>query len=430
MPRGRHRHSPPLHRILPPSVVAGVSIVCAGSAWLLAQPLVLRGLVTVTAVAAITGAYLMRSWDQAAGRRVAELEHARASDEWKADERLAELESELEESRELRVRLETKLRRKRVELAGLRGEHAALLRRYATAETERASALEGRRQLALEAAAEPPELPVTSGAPTPGAYLRAAQALQDLTRNGVLQEALRVAEQARKRDRAEQARERKAGDRAPERAAAEQAGERKADKRAPERAAAEQAGERKADKRAPERGAGDQGRERKASERVPDRKAGDQSREPKADDRAREPKSGEQAPERGADEPKGKHAAGAGPVEEQHHRPPSALTPALPVAPALAALPARRASAVVPYSTARRHSVPQGSFDFFGTQKANAVIEAVQNEDLADVVGEEALAAHRTGATVDHVVGKVIDLTAHDETEPLDVVELRRSAIS
>ncbi|WEH34149.1 hypothetical protein PZB75_12715 [Streptomyces sp. AM 4-1-1] len=412
MPRGRHRHSPPLHRILPPSVVAGVSIVCAGSAWLLAQPLVLRGLVTVTAVAAITGAYLMRSWDQAAGRRVAELEHARASDEWKADERLAELESELEESRELRVRLETKLRRKRVELAGLRGEHAALLRRYATAETERASALEGRRQLALEAAAEPPELPVTSGAPTPGAYLRAAQALQDLTRNGVLQEALRVAEQARKRDRAEQARERKAGD------------------RAPERAAAEQAGERKADKRAPERGAGDQGRERKASERVPDRKAGDQSREPKADDRAREPKSGEQAPERGADEPKGKHAAGAGPVEEQHHRPPSALTPALPVAPALAALPARRASAVVPYSTARRHSVPQGSFDFFGTQKANAVIEAVQNEDLADVVGEEALAAHRTGATVDHVVGKVIDLTAHDETEPLDVVELRRSAIS
>ncbi|MGC5365185.1 hypothetical protein ACPXCE_26520 [Streptomyces sp. DT24] len=412
MPRGRHRHSPPLHRILPPSVVAGVSIVCAGSAWLLAQPLVLRGLVTVTAVAAITGAYLMRSWDQAAGRRVAELEHARASDEWKADERLAELESELEESRELRVRLETKLRRKRVELAGLRGEHAALLRRYATAETERASALEGRRQLALEAAAEPPELPVTSGAPTPGAYLRAAQALQDLTRNGVLQEALRVAEQARKRDRAEQARERKAGD------------------RAPERAAAEQAGERKADKRAPERGAGDQGREGKASERVPDRKAGDQGREPKADDRAREPKSGERAPERGADEPKGKHAAGAGPVEEQHHRPPSALTPALPVAPALAALPARRASAVVPYSTARRHSVPQGSFDFFGTQKANAVIEAVQNEDLADVVGEEALAAHRTGATVDHVVGKVIDLTAHDETEPLDVVELRRSAIS
>lgn len=53
----------------------------------------------------------------------------------------------------------------------------------------------------------------------------------------------------------------------------------------------------------------------------------------------------------------------------------------------------------------------------------------MQNEDLADVVGEEALAAHRTGTAENRAVGKVIDLTAHDETEQLDVVELR-SAIS
>ncbi|MFI6896722.1 hypothetical protein ACIBM4_21700 [Streptomyces sp. NPDC050256] len=344
MPRGRHRHSPPLHRILPPSVVAGAAVLCAAGAWLLAEPLVLRGLVAAAAAAAVTGAYLMRSWDREAGRRVAELTRARASDEWRAEERVAELEADLEESRELRARLETKLRRKRVELAGLRGEHAALLRRYANAETERASVLESRRQLALEASAPPRELPAARSTPTPSAYLRAAQALDDLSRNGALQEARRTAEQARKRDLAERARE--------------------------------------------------------------------------------------------VEEPQGKHAAAVGPQAaagqsgaEQHRRPQAALPATRPdrALPAPRAVPA--ASAVVPYAASRRHLVPQGSFDFFGTQKAHAAIESVQNEDLADVVGEEALAAHRTGTAENRAVGKVIDLTAHDETEQLDVAELR-SAIS
>lgn len=342
MPRGRHRHSPPLHRILPPSVVAGASVVCAAGAWLLAEPLVLRGLVAAAAAAAVVGAYLMRSWDREAGRRVAELTRARVSDEWRTEERIAELEADLEESRELRVRLETKLRRKRVELAGLRGEHAALLRRYANAETERASVLESRRQLALEAAATPPrELPAARSTPTPSRYLRAAQALEDLSRNGALQEARRTAEQARKRDLAERARE--------------------------------------------------------------------------------------------AEEPQGKHAAaareGAGTGAEQHRRPAAALPASRPSQALPAPRPVPAASAVSPYAAARRHLVPQGSFDFFGTQKAHAAIESVQNEDLADVVGEEALAAHRTGTAENRAVGKVIDLTAHDETEQLDVAELR-SAIS
>ncbi|MDQ0795687.1 hypothetical protein [Streptomyces sp. B1I3] len=342
MPRGRHRHSPPLHRILPPSVVAGVSVVCAAGAWLLADPVPLRGLVAATAAVALSGAYLMRSWDRAAGLRVAELTRARAGDEWKAEERIAELETDLEESRELRTRLETKLRRKRVELAGLRGEHAALLRRYATAETERASALEGRRQLAIEAAA-PRELAAARSTPTPGAYLRAAQALQDLPRNAALQEASRTAELARQRDLAE---------------------------------------------RTAERDAEGEG-------------------------------------------PKGKHAAVAGAGDHQHRRPSAALPASRPSpAPVRAPRAVPVASAVVPYAAARRHLVPQGSFDFFGTQKANAdALESVQNEDLADVVGEEALAAHRTGAAENRAVGKVIDLTAHDETEQLEVVQLR-SAIS
>ncbi|MGW0570168.1 hypothetical protein [Streptomyces tauricus] len=161
MPRGRHRHSPPLHRLLPPSAIAGVSVVCAVGPWLFSEPMVLRGLAAGAALTAVVGAIVMRRWDASAGRRVADLARGRASDEWRHEERVAELESDLDESRELRTKLEQRLRAKRAELAGLRNEHAALLRRYATAETERATALEGRRLLEIEAAPAP-EAPVTA----------------------------------------------------------------------------------------------------------------------------------------------------------------------------------------------------------------------------------------------------------------------------
>ncbi|UUU24088.1 hypothetical protein [Streptomyces sp. DSM 40750] len=153
MPRGRHRHSPPLHRLLPPTAIAGVSLVCALGPWIFSEPAVLRVTAAVAAATATVGAAVMRRWDVEAGKRVADLTRARASDEWRHEERAAELETDLDESRELRTKLEHKLRAKRTELAGLRNEHAALLRRYATAETERASALEGRRLLEIEATA-------------------------------------------------------------------------------------------------------------------------------------------------------------------------------------------------------------------------------------------------------------------------------------
>ncbi|MGW0563394.1 hypothetical protein ACWDZ4_23005 [Streptomyces sp. NPDC003016] len=349
MPRGRHRHSPPLHKILTPSAVAGASILCAAGAWLFAEPVVLRGLVAAAAAAAVTGAVLMRDWDRAAGRRVAELTRARVSDEWKTEERIADLESDLEESRRLRARLDVKLRGKRVELAALRGEHAALLRRYATAETERASALEGRRLLAIEMSAPAKALPAVGSSPTPSAYLRASMALDRLARNAADQQARRTRE-VRDRD---------------------------------------------------ERGPAGQGRETQ----------------------------GHKSRGRGVEEPEGKHEAAAGTDAvslPDRARPSSAIAPRRFAA----------ASTDKPYAAQRRRaSRVEGGFDFFGTQKsqksqksAEAAIEAVQDEDLADVVGQEALAAaHRDSAAP--VVGQVIDLTAHDETEQLDVVELR-SAIS
>ncbi|MEV0443385.1 hypothetical protein AB0I84_01710 [Streptomyces spectabilis] len=325
MPRGRHRHSPPLHRLLPPSAVAGFSVVCAGGAWLFAEPVVLRGLVAAAAASAVLGSVVMRRWDRAAGKRVAELGRARASEEWRYEERIAECESDLDEARELRSKLENKLRSKRAELAALRNEHAALLRRYATAETERASALEGRRLLAM------------------GATGPAARALPPASSE--------------------------------DSAAAE----------TPEASLYERANA--------------------ALDRLAERDA-----EPEA-----EPEPVSEA------EPEDDHERAVG-----------------------AQLMVPAAAVVVPAAAQVRRSAGEGGFDFFGTKAtdadaksaAPAALDAVQNEDLADVVGEEALAVHKAQAEAEFKpsdaatdaergVGQVIDLTAHDETEQIDLKGLR-----
>ena len=64
-------------------------------------------------------------------------------------------------------------------------------------------------------------------------------------------------------------------------------------------------------------------------------------------------------------------------------------------------------------------------------------LEAVENKDLADVVGQEPLALDKAESESEFKpvseesrgVGQVIDLTAHDETEQIDLTELR-SAVS
>ncbi len=99
--------------------------------------------------------------------------------------------------------------------------------------------------------------------------------------------------------------------------------------------------------------------------------------------------------------------------------------------------------AVAPTTPARRPAV-EGGFDFFGTKNAESedgtssseALEAVQNEDLADVVGRGPRPAQgRDGGRLQagrrgvRGVGQVIDLTAHDETEQIDVQRLR-SAVS
>ncbi|MEO3753394.1 hypothetical protein [Streptomyces sp. B6B3] len=191
MARGRHRNSA-LHRVLLPACLGGAALACAGATWLVGdlpgdgETLVLRGLAAGPALAAVVGAVLLRRWDIAAGLRVARERAAKASLNWRVEQRQAELEN----AQERLSGLEDKIAGKRADLEGLRTEHAALLRRYATAESERAKALEGRRQLALEAAAPTKALPAratdhrtSGGAPTRLTYTQAHEALNKLSRS-------------------------------------------------------------------------------------------------------------------------------------------------------------------------------------------------------------------------------------------------------
>ncbi|MHA5050384.1 hypothetical protein [Streptomyces sp. SD15] len=511
MPRGRHRHSPPLHRLLPPSAIAGVSLVCAVGPWLFTEPLVLRMLAAGAAVTAVAGGFVMRRWDTAAGKRVADLTRARASDEWRHEERVAELETDLDESRELRTKLEHKLRAKRAELAGLRNEHAALLRRYATAETERATALEGRRLLAIETSEPARALPAASTA--------AAESVEPAATPETLESVAAASEDPSEEAAAEtepaetEATETEATETEPADESDDESDDESTDAPAsPEvfsptgsslflranaalsriaSGAADAEAEIEADTEADTdtEAASDSDPE---PDPDPEPEPEPESRSVPENDDAAEAVQGEltkgetstdgsayngsvtgesangelaqggstetgQSADAAAEEGE---AQGKPEAVDEHERsaavPTSAsaqpaeasrsVVPVTPVKPVKSVKPSRpsghfavpTAVAVVPAAPVRRPSV-EGGFDFFGTQKGTSsdALDSVQNEDLADVVGQEALALHKAEAESGFKpadeeyrgVGQVIDLTAHDETERIDVAELR-SAVS
>ncbi|MEU7054903.1 hypothetical protein [Streptomyces sp. NPDC046197] len=443
MPRGRHRHSPPLHRLLPPSAIAGVSLVCALAPWVFTEPMVLRSLAAAAAATAVLGAIVLRRWDTQAGRQVADLTRARVSDEWRFEERVAELETDLEESRELRVRLEHKLRAKRAELAGLRNEHAALLRRYATAETERASALEGRRLLEIETSSDLPALPPARQDRAESAGVREeAAAMTGATAEAAGRVREEAAESAGTAESAESSEsvgtsgtaeapetpDDEKGQAAP--AVFSPAGSHlflrakaalarfDADDDRPATAAAAGTADTAAKAGAPADASVDASPDTEPTKDAPAASDGG---------------AAESGPAR-EDEAQGQPEA----ADAQEH--------AVATSPARSAKPAQQptghftvptAVAVVPAAPVRR-PVVEGGFDFFGTKQdaPSDALEAVQNEDLADVVGQEALALHKAESESQFKpadeeargVGQVIDLTAHDETEQIDVQGLRTAA--
>ncbi|MFD5158087.1 hypothetical protein ACFWMJ_08445 [Streptomyces hawaiiensis] len=455
MPRGRHRHSPPLHRMLPPSAIAGVSLVCALGPWVFTEPMVLRGLAAAAAATAVIGAVVLRHWDTQAGKRVADLTRARASDEWRFEERVAELEADLEESRELRGKLEQRLRAKRTELAGLRNEHAALLRRYATAETERASVLEERRVLeieatvparaalpagasgAAEASPEPDEAPAALAVEEEPAvpavfspegsrlFLRAAAALARLDGETVPDP-----------DGGDD------GDGVPKSEDAEPAKEPKQEQAARREQTGEDEGQGQSEAVGGHERATAETSVRGGEASVPAGEASVRGGEASVPAGEAAVRGGESSVPAGEASVRGGEAS----VPAGETSVPAGEAGQLPEA-ARAEQSAGRlaghytvptAVAVAPQAPVRRPPA-EGGFDFFGTKPgtSRAALEAVQNEDLADVVGQEALALHKAETEARYKpadaesrgIGQVIDLTAHDETEQIDIQGLR-SAVS
>ncbi|WP_369171351.1 hypothetical protein AB5J49_27115 [Streptomyces sp. R28] len=452
-----------MHRLLPPSAIAGVSVVCALAPWVFTEPMVLRGLAAAAAATAVVGAVVMRHWDTQAGKRVADLTRARASDEWRYEERVAELETDLEESRELRVKLEQRLRAKRTELAGLRNEHAALLRRYATAETERASVLEERRVLEIEAGTPVRALPPAS-APVDGAVSVAAEGAvaapagtEDVDTEAAEETAKTPAifspEGSRLFLRAGAALARFDGDE----------GQGTPDGDGPGKTGDGSVSDGESSKND---SPGDESPSNESHGNGSAKSESPKSESPKNEPPKNDPPKGD-GPSSG-EEPV---EAGSGPVEAvvtggsetepaledeaqgkpeavDGHERATAIPTAGTVAEAQPALPpaqqpsghfiAPTAVAVVPATPVRRAAIG-GGFDFFGTKQGAApyALESVQNEDLADVVGQEALALHKAESEAEFKpadeesrgIGQVIDLTAHDETEQIDVQGLR-SAVS
>ncbi|MEU6219947.1 hypothetical protein ABZ845_20880 [Streptomyces sp. NPDC047022] len=461
MPRGRHRHSPPLHRLLPPSVIAGVSVFCAAGPWLFTEPMVLRGLAAAAAVTTAVGAFVMRSWDVAAGKRVADLMRARASDEWQHEERVAELETDLEESRELRIKLEHKLRAKRTELANLRNEHAALLRRYATAETERASALEGRRLLAIDTTPSARALPAADADRDGGTDRTKASAPEAAepepepdqeTKPEKDTDAGSGASRAFSPEgsalflRAGSALVRLMGDADDE--APQETEDTTTEGGAPENGASEDSAPEDS---APEGGAPEGGASEEnplASDTEASAEAGaatEREAAPRGDEEARTDSAAPSAHTPPGNDGPGDGGGGQPGSAEAPEAAEAAVTaeqtePAEPIAskPAHSSghFTVPTAVAVAPQTPPRRRPTVEGGFDFFGTQKSHEAMESVQNEDLADVVGQEALAVHKAEsesgfkplAPQVQAVGQVIDLTAHDETEQIDIQGLRTAA--
>ncbi|WP_432139128.1 hypothetical protein [Streptomyces sp. bgisy154] len=484
MPRGRHRHSPPLHRLLPPSAIAGVSLICAFGPWVFSETGVLRVVAAIAAATAVVGAAVMRRWDTQAGKQVADLTRARASDEWRFEERVAELETDLEESRELRTKLEQRLRAKRAELAGLRNEHAALLRRYATAETERASALEGRRRLEIEATVPAREL---TPAPAGGLGARTGETAKDREeRREETRETLEAGKAATQETdpaaatagkaaavaaeadseadsepdpesetpavfspqgsrlflRAQEALSRLDPDKNPERSPA---GPRTAvdapagrEDAYPHTTGQETSGRDTIGQGTAARdGAGQEDEAQGKPGAVDEHARATAMNQDVQDDEGAQDDNGAQ------DDKGGKGAASRQGDAVTSPAPPVASTAVAPRPAAPQQRPAGHftvptAVAVVPAAQPPRRPADEGGFDFFGTKKAPAsdALDAVQNEDLADVVGPEALALHKAEAESAYKpadaesrgIGQVIDLTAHDETEHIDVQRLRSAA--
>jgi hypothetical protein len=231
MPRGRHRHSSTLTRILPPVATGGLT-AASGAAILLSDDLSVLRVIGTTAVAgALTFAALLRRRDRAGEQALDAAALGRQRAEERHEEQIAELEYAVEVAEERASRLGRRLTVEKSRLARAETENARLLRERAVAAAEQAvkDAEASSRREALSR----PRYPVT-----PTAYVRAGAVLRTLERRAAVQHAQRVAAAAAAETRRRLVAEADAAEVARERAAEQQAAEERVTE---ERAVAERA---------------------------------------------------------------------------------------------------------------------------------------------------------------------------------------------
>lgn len=337
------------------------------------DPAMLRVLVVAASVGAFAGAVLLRLREHAGQIELEAEMSARGRDEARFEDRVAELEYAAEAAEEQVKRMERRLLAQRSQIARAEAENARLLRERARVAAEQAlrEAEEAQRK----------EAAVRGTRPTPTAYLKAAAALRGLERRAAVGQAQRIAS---------------AG------GAGGSVSVREAEP-VVEPAVVEPAVEPVLEPVAA-----------KAAEQQPKREQG-----PKQER--------ERVQERSAFRPKPKAKPKKAVAAAEKPSGPAWARAALP--------PLRPASAVMPRQSRdvlRQDAGSSGTFNFFSRQET-----AISTElgDLADVVGTEAAAAQRLYAdadatgTVEGAAGTaedvVHDLTAEDETEPIDVRSLR-----
>ncbi|MFF4650994.1 hypothetical protein [Streptomyces sp. NPDC001380] len=202
MPRGRHRQSSTISRLLPP-LSTGAVTSAAGAVVLLSDDAALLRLVGAAAVAAaLAGAVLLRRRDRAGEQALDAASIARQRAEERHEEQVAELEYAVEVAEERVSRLGRRLAVEKSRLARSETENARLLRERAVLAAEQAVRdAEASRRRAADL--RPGRHPVT-----PTAYVRAAAVLRTLERRAAVAQAQRVAaqvnaESARRRAAAE-----------------------------------------------------------------------------------------------------------------------------------------------------------------------------------------------------------------------------------
>ena len=184
MSRGRHRHSSVLGRAVPPTAAA-VFVVAAVAALVFSRDPVLVRSVGVAAVLSALGiAVLLRRRDRAAraAADVAAAQRLRAEERF--EEQLAETEYAAEVAEERATRFGRRLTAEKSRLAKAETEIARLLRERAVAVAEQALKEAEASQRALAAAR--PKYPVS-----PAAYVRAASVLRHLERQAAALDAQR-----------------------------------------------------------------------------------------------------------------------------------------------------------------------------------------------------------------------------------------------